>query len=131
MRHEDLFKDERAKIERALEALDRIAAQVEAGEPVPAEAAATVALLDETEEAEYDASQNYEDRPVLTVCVAEHEAARVLLRQLRRALDARERGDAAAGPMFVQNARDYVQLRREHMRRDDRLFAKVTGGAKA
>lgn len=131
MRHEDLFKDERAKIERALEALDRIAAQVEAGEPVSAEAAATVALLDETEEAEYDASQNYEDRPVLTVCVAEHEAARVLLRQLRRALDARERGDAAAGPMFVQNARDYVQLRREHMRRDDRLFAKVTGGAKA
>lgn len=131
MRHEDLFKDERAKIERALEALDRIAAQVEAGEPVPAEAAATVALLNQTEEAEYDASQNHEDRPVLTVCVAEHEAAWVLLRQLRRALDARERGDPAAGPMFAQNARDYAQLRREHMKRDDRLFARVTGSAKA
>ena len=131
MRHEDLFKDERAKIERALETLERIAAQVDAGEPIPAEAAATIATLDETEEAEYDASQNYEDRPVLTVCVAEHEAARVLLRQLRRTLDARERGDAAAGPAFVQIARDYVQLRREHMTRDDRLFARVTGGAKA
>jgi hypothetical protein len=130
MRHEDLFKDERAKIERALEALDRIAAQVEAGEPVPAEAAATVALLDETEEAEYDASQNYEDRPVLTVCVAEHEAARVLLRKLRQALDAMERGDRSAGPVIAQLARDYVQLRREHMSRDDKLFARVTGGAR-
>jgi len=131
MRHEDLFKDERARIERALETLERIAAQVEAGEPLPAAAATTVALLDQTEEAEYDASQNYEDMPVLTVCVAEHEAARVLLRQLRRALDAHARGDRAAGPMFVQNARDYVQLRREHMTRDDKLFARVTGGAKA
>jgi hypothetical protein len=131
MRHEDLFKEERATIERALETLERIAAQVDAAEPIPAEAAATVALLDETEEAEYDASQNYEDRPVLTVCVAEHEAARVRLRKLRQALDAMERGDKSAGPLLVQNARDYVQLRREHMSRDDKLFARVPGGAKA
>jgi hypothetical protein len=131
MRHEDLFKDERAKIERAVDTLERIAAQVEASAPVPAQATATVALLSETEEAEYDASQNYEDKPVLTVCVAEHEAARLLLRKLRLALEARERGDTAAGQVFVQNARDYVQLRREHMTRDDKLFARVPGGAKA
>jgi hypothetical protein len=130
MRHEDLFKDERATIERALETLEGMAAQVEAGAPVPAQATATVALLNETEEAEYDASQNYEDKPVLTVCVAEHEAARVLLRKLRLALEARERGDTA-GAVFVQLARDYVQLRREHMKRDDQLFTRVTGNAKA
>ena len=130
MRHEDLFKDERAIIERALETLQRVAAQIEAGEPLPADAAATVALLNDTEEAEYDASQNYEDRPVLTVCVAEHEAARVLLRKLRLALEARERGDTAAASVFVQNARDYVQLRREHMQRDDKLFVRVSGGAR-
>lgn len=130
MRHEDLFKDERAKIERTLETLERIAAQIEAGEPLPPLAAATVALLNKTEETEYDTSQNNEDQPVLTVCVAEHEAARVPLRKLRLALDALERGDRPAGQVFVQNAREYVQLRREHMKRDDRLFARA-GGAQA
>jgi hemerythrin-like domain-containing protein len=130
MRHEDLFKDERARIERALEALEGIAAHVEAGEPLPSAAATTVALLNETEEAEYDASQISEGEPVLSVCVAEHEAARVLLRRLRLALEARERGDTTAGAAFVRNARDYVQLRREHMSRDDKLFARVPGGVR-
>jgi hemerythrin-like domain-containing protein len=83
------------------------------------------------EEAAYDASQISEEEPVLTVCVAEHEAARILLCKLKQALDARERGDTQAGKLFARDARDYVQLRREHMKRDDRLFSRVTGTARA
>jgi hemerythrin-like domain-containing protein len=131
MRHEDLFTDERAKIEQALDTLDRIAARIDAGEPPPAQTAATVARLNESEEAAYDASEISAGEPVLTLCAAEHEAARILLRKLKLALAARERGDTAAGRVFAQNARDYVQLRREHMKRDDRLFARVAGNAKA
>jgi hemerythrin-like domain-containing protein len=131
MRHEDRFKDERAKIERALDALEKAAARIEAGDAPNAQTAPTVAVLIDTEEAAYDDSEVGDDEPVLSVCVAEHEAARVLLRRLKAALDARERGDIAAGRLFAQNARDYVSLRREHMKRDDRLFAKVPGSAQA
>jgi len=131
MRHEDLFKDERTRIERALDALEAVAARVEAGEGPMAQAAQTVAFLGELEEAAYDASQISEEEPVLTVCVAEHEAARILLCKLKQALDARERGDTQAGKLFARDARDYVQLRREHMKRDDRLFSRVTGTARA
>lgn len=131
MRHEDLFKDERTRIERSLETLEGIAARIEAGEAPTGQAAQTVAFLNESEETAYDASQVSEGEPVLSVCVEEHEAARVLLRKLRLALETLERGDTAAGPVFAENARDYVSLRREHMRRDDQLFARVSGGAKA
>ena len=127
MRHEDLFTDERTRIEQALDTLAGMAARIEAGEVPTEQAARTVAFLHQSEEAAYDASQISEGEPVLSVCVAEHEAARVLLRKLRLALEARQRGDTAAGPVFAQNARDYVSLRREHMRRDDRLFARVSG----
>lgn len=130
MRHEDLFTDERTRIEQALDTLAGIAARIEAGETPTEQAARTIAFLNESEEAAYDASQISEGEPVLSVCVAEHEAARVLLRKLRLALEARQRGDTAAGPVFAENARDYVSLRREHMRRDDRLFMKAAGGAK-
>jgi hemerythrin-like domain-containing protein len=125
MRHEDLFKDERAKIEKALDTLERIAARLDAGEPPPAQAATTVAFLTASEEAAYEASQMSAGEPVLTLCVADHEAARVQLRKLKAALDARESGDTAAGRLFAQTAHDYVQLRRDHMKRDDRLFAKA------
>ncbi len=127
MRHEDLFTDERTRIEQALDALAGMAVRIESGETPTEQADRTVAFLTESEEAAYDASQISEGEPVLSVCVAEHEAARVLLRKLRLALDARQRGDTAAGPVFAQHARDYVSLRREHMRRDDQLFARVAG----
>lgn len=131
MRHEDRFKDERAKIEHALDALEKAATRIEAGDAPNEQTAQTVAVLIDTEEAAYDDSEIGDDEPVLSVCVAEHEAARVLLRRLKAALDARERGDIAAGKLFARNARDYVSLRREHMKRDDRLFAKVPGNAQA
>jgi hypothetical protein len=134
MRHEDLFKDERAKIEQALDTLERVAARMDAGQLLTPRAAAgdpaallkeargTVAFLAASEEAAYEASQASAGEPVLTVCVDEDEAARVLLRKLDVALTACERFDAGAGAAFARKARAYAHLRREHMRRDDRLF---------
>ena len=90
----------------------KTAARIEAGDAPNAQTAQTVGVLIDTEEAAYDDSEVSDDEPVLSVCVAEHEAARVLLRRLKAALDARERGDIAAGRLFAHDARDYVTLRR-------------------
>jgi hypothetical protein len=135
MRHEDRFKDERAKIEQALDTLERVAARIDAGhlltprnvggDPTAMlkDARRTVAFLTASEEAAYEASQASAGEPVLSVCVDEHDAARVLLRKLDAALAACERLDPGAGAAFARKARAYAHLRREHMKRDDRLFA--------
>jgi hemerythrin-like domain-containing protein len=134
MRHEDLFLDERAKIEQALDTLERVAARIDAGHLLtPREAAGeptallkearrTVAFLTASEEAAYEASHASAGEPVLTVCLDEHDAARVLLRKLDAALAACERLDPGAGAVFARKARAYAHLRREHMKHDDRLF---------
>ena len=125
MRHEDLFKDERAMIEQALGTLERGAVRIEAGDPPTEDLRRTVAFLETTEETAYEASQVSAGEPVLSVCIAEHEAARVLLRKLRMALEARERGNPGSAAAFARKARAYVLLRREHMKRDDRLFSQM------
>ncbi|RPI57699.1 MAG: hypothetical protein EHM55_00775 [Acidobacteria bacterium] len=129
MSQRDLFKQRRAQTDLALETLERIARLVDAGEPPSAQAATTVAFLAGLEEAAYDASQVSAGEPVLAACVEARQKARVLLQKLKAALDERERGETAAGSVFAQTAREYVQLRREHMELDDRLLSGKTRGA--
>ena len=129
MSQRDLFKQRRAQTDLALETLERIARLVDTGEPPSAQAATIVAFLAGLEEAAYDASQVSAGEPVLAACVEAREKGRVLLQKLKVALDERERGDTAAGSVFAQTAREYVQLRREHMEFDDRLLSGETRGA--
>lgn len=126
MSQRDLFKQRRAQTDLALETLERIARLVDAGEPPSAQAATTVAFLAGLEEAAYDASQVSAGEPVLARCVEARQKARVLLQKLKAALDERERGVTAAGSVFARTAREYVQLRREHMELDDRLLSGET-----
>jgi hypothetical protein len=127
MSQRDAFKLRRVQTELALETLERLARVVAAGESV--QAATTVAFLAGLEEAAYDASQVSAGEPVLPVCVEARKKARVLLQQLQATLDEYARGDAAAARVFVRTAREFVQLRREHMEADDRLLSGETPGA--
>jgi hypothetical protein len=128
MSQRDLFKQRRAQTELALETLERIARLVDAGEPPSAQAATTVAFLAGLEEAAYDASQVSAGEPVLAACVEARKKARVLLQKLKAALD-EKRGDTATDSVFARTAREYVQLRREHMEFDDRLLSGETRDA--
>jgi hemerythrin-like domain-containing protein len=82
-----------------------------------------VELIRASEDAAHEAVQVSEGVPPLSACVEQHIAARPRLKAMQEALRALERGDAAAGFRFARSAREYVQLRREDLRLDDRLFA--------
>lgn len=129
MSQRDRFTQRRAQTDLALDTLERIARLVDAGEPLSAQAATTVAFLAGMEETAYDASQVSAGEPVLAACVEARKKARVLLQQLKAALDERDRGDTAAGRVFARIAREYVQVRRDHMELDDRLMSGETRGA--
>ena len=129
MSQRDRFKQRRAQTDLALDTLERIARLVDGGEPPSTQAATTVAFLAGLEETAYDASQVSAGEPVLAACVEARKKARVLLQQLKAALDERDRGDTAAGSVFARTAREYVQVRRDHMELDDRLMSEETRGA--
>ncbi|HET7220560.1 MAG TPA: hypothetical protein VFJ02_21050 [Vicinamibacterales bacterium] len=124
MSHDD-FETERSRVERVLEILERIAARLEAGAAVPLPVVGdAVEFIRATEDAAYEAACSTEgDEPPLSACVEQHIAARVPLTAMQEARVALHHGDAAAGSAFARAAREYVRLRREHLRIDDRLFA--------
>jgi hemerythrin-like domain-containing protein len=126
MSHQDQFETERHRVERVLEILDRIATRLDARGYVPLSLLSdAVEFVRASEEAAYEASQSSEGEPPLSACVEQHIAARAPVLGMQQALDAFEAGDTAAAERFAQFARAYVALRRDHLRLDDRLFAKA------
>jgi hemerythrin-like domain-containing protein len=122
MSHDD-FQDERFRVERVLDILEHSAQRLEQRAYIPATVLRdAVAVLRATEDAAYDAAQSSEEEPPLTACIEQHIAARKPLTGMEEALAALERGEAAATASFVKHARAYIDLRREHLRLDDRLF---------
>jgi hemerythrin-like domain-containing protein len=120
----DHFTDERLRVEQVLDILEHAANRLEDGADVPLSLLHdAVEFVRATEEAAYDAALNSDDAPPLPACIEQHVAARAPLQRMHEAVAALERGAPSAAASLVQHAREYVRLRREHLRLDDRLFA--------
>jgi hemerythrin-like domain-containing protein len=121
----DLFDTERSRVERVLTILEHAADRLDAGAAVPLPLLGdAVEFIRATEDAAYASACSSDDEgPPLSACLAQHVAARVPLTTMQEARVALQSGDTAAGAAFARAAREYVRLRREHLRVDDRLFA--------
>lgn len=122
----DHFTEERQRLERVLSILEAIAGRLNAGGVLP------LHLLEDacefvraSEEEGYEASQSSDGQPPLSFCVEQHIAARIPIRGMQQALSGLKWGDASAGERFARYAREYVGLRRAHLRRDDRLIRRT------
>jgi hypothetical protein len=123
MSHDNAESD-RYRVEHVLQILDDAAERLRARSNVPLMVLNdAVEFLTASENAALDAAQADEDRPTLSACLDQHWAARLRLTAMQAALLCLKVGDASAANRFADFARDYVQLRREHMQLDDRLFA--------
>jgi nucleotide-binding universal stress UspA family protein/hemerythrin-like domain-containing protein len=121
---QDRFENERYRVERVLEILEHAASRLEAHAYIPLTILSdAVAFIRATEDAAYEASQTSAGKPALSACIDQHLAARVPLVDMAAALRELEHGNADVAPRFVRSAREYVRLRRDHLRADDRLFA--------
>ena len=129
MSHDNL-EPERYCIEHVLEILehvvDRLSARAHVSISLVEDA---VEYLRRAEEAAYDAAQADDSEPTLMTCLEYCAAVRRPLTAMEEALRQLELGDATAAARFARSAREYAFLRREHLRLDDRLFARAqTGG---
>jgi hemerythrin-like domain-containing protein len=128
----DHFAGKRQRLERVLSILEAAAGRLEAG------AVLSVRLLEDayefvraSEEEGYEASQSSDGQPPLSFCVEQHIAARIPIRGMQQALSGLKWGEASAGDRFARYAREYVALRRAHLRRDDRLIRRARAGESA
>jgi len=123
MSHDD-FENERYKVEHVLQILDDAAGRLQLRANVPLvvlhDALEFLAAIEDTS---YEAALADEDSPELTACLLQHAAVRRPLAVMHEALASLQLGEASAADRFARAARDYVRLRREHVRIDDRLFA--------
>jgi hypothetical protein len=125
MSHDD-FESERYRVERVLEILEHAAGRLDLRAHVPLRVLVdAVAFVEASEETAYEAAQADDSEPALSACLEQHMAARRPLAAMRAALQSLERGDASAANSFARSAREYVDLRRAHLRLDDRLFARA------
>jgi hemerythrin-like domain-containing protein len=122
----DHFAEERQRLERVLSILEAVAGRLEAGGALPLQLLEDACeFLRASEEEGYEASQSSDGQPPLSFCVEQHIAARIPIRGMQQALSGLEWGEASAGDRFARYAREYVGLRRAHLRRDDRLIRRA------
>jgi hypothetical protein len=120
----DVFETERCRVDHVLQLLDDAAVRLRSRSHVPLVLLNdAVEFLTASEDAALDDAQADDDRPPLLACLEQHWAARLRLTAMQEALLSLNLGDASAASRFADVAREYVQLRREHMRLDDQLFA--------
>lgn len=131
MCHHDHFANERQRLERVLEILDAVASRLEMGGVLPLDLLGDAfEFVRASEEEAYEASQMSDGEPTLSVCVEQHIAARIPIRGMQQALFGLQWDEKSAGGRFARYAREYVRLRREHMRFDDHLFPHARQPAK-
>jgi hemerythrin-like domain-containing protein len=131
MPHDD-FGTERYRLERVLDILEGAADRLNVRAHVPPSLLRdAVEFLGATENTAYGDTEESESDLPLSACVQQHVAARVPLEAMERSLAAVERGQTQATAAFVRAARKYIQLRRDHLRADDQLFAGSAAPAKA
>lgn len=122
----DHFAGKRQRLERVLSILEAIAGRLEAGGVLPLRLVEDACeFVRASEEEGYEASQSSDGQPPLSTCVEQHIAARIPIRGMQQALSGLEWGEASAGDRFARYAREYVGLRRAHLRHDDRLIRRA------
>jgi hemerythrin-like domain-containing protein len=125
MSHDD-FEDERYRVEQVLGILQHAADRLELRARVPLTVLKdAVTFVQGSEDVAYEAAEADDSEPALSACLEQHTAARRPLAGMRKALTSLEHGDASAAAQFAKSAREYVDLRRAHLRLDDRLFARA------
>jgi hypothetical protein len=123
MSHDD-FETDRYRVDHVLQILESAADRLQLRANVPLMVLNdALEFLTASEEAALAAAQADDDRPTLSACLEQHWAARLRLTAMQEALLSLQLGDASAAGRFADFTRQYVQLRREHMALDDRLFA--------
>ena len=122
----DIFESERYRVERVLEILEHAVSRLGARAQVSVSLLKdAVAFLRGAEETAFEAAQEDDSEPTLSACLEYYTAARRLLAAMQETLRDLELGDAAAATRFARSAREYIFLRRDHLRLDDRLFARA------
>lgn len=122
----DNFESERYRVERVIEILEHAATRLEAGDHIPLSLMTdAVAFINRSEEAAYEAMLD-EDEPALSQCLEQHTVVTRPLAVMQDALAAFARGEKGSARRFGRAVAAYVQLRREHLAADDRLFARAS-----
>ena len=122
----DTFESERCRVGRVLEILEHAVNRPDARAYVWVSLwQDAVTFLRRAEEAAYEAAQEDDSEPIPSACLDYFKAARRPLAEMQEALRDLGLGDATAATRFMRSAREYIFLRREHLRIDDRLFARA------
>ena len=120
----DDYSTERYRLRRVLDILEDTTNRISVRAHVPPSLMRNVVgFIRATENNAYSDTEETESDPPLSACVRQHIAARAPLEAMERSLAALELGETRATAEFVRAARTYIQLRREHLRADDQLFA--------
>jgi hemerythrin-like domain-containing protein len=142
MKASQVLKDEHRGIERMLNALEKEAARIEAGQEV------NVTLVDQgvdflrnfadachhhKEEKELFPALERAGVPVeggpIGVMLADHEEGRKHIRSMANAVEAYKAGDTAAAATLAASARAYVELLRGHIWKEDNVLFKMADQA--
>lgn len=125
----DTFESERFRVEHILAILEHATTRLEEGAQVPTTLLQdAVAFLMASEDAAYEATQLDDSEPTLSACLEQIAVGRQLLTRMQASIPSLAGDTASAAVRFAQAARTYIQLRREHARLDERLFARVKTG---
>ncbi len=131
----DILSSEHRVIERVIVALETGAARLESGQEIRAsffiDAADFIAGFADgchhkKEEGVLFIAMQAQGMPAqsgpIGVMLAEHEQGRIYTRAMRAAAERLEQGDPTAREAVVQNARDYANLLRNHIAKEDTIL---------
>ena len=129
------LKEEHRAIERMLRIVDHIADRLDAGEPVEGEDLTQIVEFFQVfadrchhakeEDLLFVALEKEgipRERGPIGVMLYEHEMGRQYVRKMREAAIDYRTHDYSMGPVFAQNARDYAELLRNHIDKEDHVL---------
>ncbi len=141
MKSMDLLMAEHRSIEAMLSVVDLAAARIERGEPVEARLFEDAIdffsnFADGCHHAKEEdtlfpllATRGFgPDMSVVAALLAQHEAGRAHVKEMRRSLEGWKRGDPQAALALATAAKAYGELLREHMRIEDEYFYDLAAG---
>jgi hypothetical protein len=132
---EDDFDSERFRVEQVLDILEHAAQRLDARAYVPLTVVRdAVSFIDAAEQAADDAADTNASNPSLSTGLKPHGASSRALTGMKDALNALDSGDASAAWRFARFTREFLDLRREHLRPDNspssrRLFDRLAEAA--
>lgn len=132
---DDDFDSERYRVEQVMEILEHAARRLDERAYVPLTVVRdAVDFMDAAERAADGAAQVDQRESALSARLKPHWAGLHALTAMKDALNALDSGDASAAIRFARCTRQYIELRRKHLRADDsptsrRLFERLAQAA--